>query len=232
MPLLVAAPTLLGLLAFTQASQTTPALQACFVPESGTMYVVGQGGSPTNCRAAGHVLVQWDAAGVSGPVGPVGAAGDPGPPGAPGPAGPVGPAGSSLGPTGPAGPTGPTGPQGAAGPVGATGAVGATGPAGAPGTPGPSGPVGSFAGSKAIVFGYQTTLPILVNHSVGWAIPCSSGYLPIAGGYSYVPGQLAVHGTYPHAAFPPYPSNEWAVLSVNTGAPVSVVLYATCIREA
>ncbi len=72
MPLLVAAPTLLGLLAFTQASQTTPALQACFVPESGTMYVVGQGGSPTNCRAAGHVL---GAAGEAARIAPANGAG-------------------------------------------------------------------------------------------------------------------------------------------------------------
>ncbi|MFN8580996.1 MAG: hypothetical protein U0163_08490 [Gemmatimonadaceae bacterium] len=62
---------------------------------------------------------------------------------------------------------------------------------------------------------------------------CATGLLlPISGGYSYPFLQLAVHGTYPHAAFPPYPSNEWAVLAVNTGAPITVTLYATCILEA
>jgi hypothetical protein len=72
----------------TARAQTTAApLLACFVPKSGTMYVVGQPGAPDKCRTTDHVLLQWN---TVGPAGPTGAAG------APGPVGPQGPAGTAT----------------------------------------------------------------------------------------------------------------------------------------
>jgi hypothetical protein len=54
-------------------------LMACFVPRSGTLYLVGQDGTPTACRATDHVLVQWNTVGQEGPAGNTGPQGPPGP---------------------------------------------------------------------------------------------------------------------------------------------------------
>lgn len=125
------------------AQQAAPIL-ACFVPRSGTLYLVGRDNAPAACRAADHLLVQWNA------VGPAGAQGSPGPQG---PVGPQGPAGPSTGVPGPAGPQGPSGPVGAAGPKGDAGPQGMVGPQGAAGVQGPAGPAGppgSLVGSGTL----------------------------------------------------------------------------------
>lgn len=64
------------------SAQTASPLLACFVPKSGTMYVVGQPGAPEKCRSVDHVLLQWNAVGPAGPQGAVGPAGPAGAPGA------------------------------------------------------------------------------------------------------------------------------------------------------
>jgi hypothetical protein len=64
------APEVVG----AQAAQ----LMACFVPRSGTLYLVGQNGTPTACRATHHVLVQWNTVGPAGPAGNTGPQGPPG----------------------------------------------------------------------------------------------------------------------------------------------------------
>lgn len=86
--LAIAAATLGSESAGAQAAQ----LMACFVPRSGTLYLVGQNGAPSACRATDHVLVQWNTVGQEGPAG-------------------------NTGPQGPAGPAGNTGQQGPPGPV-------------------------------------------------------------------------------------------------------------------
>lgn len=73
-------------------SQTPAASQACYVPASGTVYVIGVAGAPGAC-AAGHTLVTLQ--GPAGPTGPAGPAGPVGPAGPQGPEGPQGPAGTS-----------------------------------------------------------------------------------------------------------------------------------------
>lgn len=69
-------------------AQSAP-LMACFVPRSGTLYLVGQNGTPTACRATDHVLVQWNTVGPAGPAGNTGPQGPAGSPGQQGPPGPV-----------------------------------------------------------------------------------------------------------------------------------------------
>ena len=139
------------------------AIQACFVPASGTIYRIGLAGLPQSCLAASHVRFSWQiqglpgspgpqgvagaagAAGQAGPIGATGPAGAAGSAGATGPVGAAGPAGA-LGPAGPIGATGPAGPIGATGPtgpIGATGPAGLTCPAGNDGASGPAGPLGA-----------------------------------------------------------------------------------------
>ncbi len=73
---LMMAPMLMG--QPLEGQQATPPLLACYVPRSGTLYLVGQNGAPGTCRAADHVLVQWSVVGPAGPQGPAGSAGPPG----------------------------------------------------------------------------------------------------------------------------------------------------------
>lgn len=73
---LAMAPLLMG--STLEAQQTNTPLLACYVPRSGTLYLVGQNGAPGTCRAADHVLVQWSAVGPTGPQGPAGPQGPPG----------------------------------------------------------------------------------------------------------------------------------------------------------
>ena len=173
-----------------RAWQVQDVMLACFVPQSGTMYVVGQNGAPAACRAAGHVLLQWNAVGPSGPQGPVGLVGPSGPQG---PTGPQGPAGPSTGVPGPAGPqglkgdAGPRGDAGPAGPVGPAGSTGMQGVAGPQGPAGPLGPAGSLAGTTALsAFEIvKQTTDILTPYvgSITYAVArCPAGKVAIAGG--------------------------------------------------
>ncbi len=155
---------------------------ACFVPQSGTMYIVGQNGAPAACRAAGHVLLQWNAVGPAGPMGPQGNAG---------PAGPPGPAGPTTGIPGPAGPQGAKGdvgakgdpgPAGPPGPVGATGLQGVVGPQG---PMGPSGPASSLAGSLSAfeIVKQAVNIHTLYNGTMQYAVArCPTGKVAIGGG--------------------------------------------------
>lgn len=132
-------PTALALAAFTSPSTADGAVRACFVPSSGTLYIIGEAGAPSSCRSTAHLAVTWTLVGPPGIAGPVGAVGDSGATGDAGPTGAPGPQGTAIGPAGAAGPPGPTGATGPRGPTGAAGRVGptgATGPTGPPGLPG------------------------------------------------------------------------------------------------
>lgn len=61
-------------------------LSACYVPKSGTVYMINQTGTPTACLSKTHVEFSWSTTGAQGPQGPVGPAGPQGPQG---PAGPL-----------------------------------------------------------------------------------------------------------------------------------------------
>lgn len=230
--LMLTAVPMLAVLAFTQGSSAVGELQACYLPASGTLYAIGQSGTGIACRSSTHGVVQWTPTGLTGPTGPVGAAGDPGPPGDPGPAGAVGPVGSAVGPAGPPGLAGPAGARGPTGPVGPQGPTGAAGPRGPAGAAGVTGPAGSWFGSKAIYYVTTYALSVTVDHSYGWAIACPVSYIPLSGGFAFAQGRVTVNGTYPHAAFPPYPANEWAVLAQpSLVLSAGMTLYAICVSE-
>lgn len=74
--LLIAAPS-------EAAAQTRT---ACYVPASGTVYMIKEPGTPTACHSGAHVQFTWSTSGQTGPQGPQGATG---------PAGPTGPTGAS-----------------------------------------------------------------------------------------------------------------------------------------
>lgn len=76
-----AAAGLLLLVSTTARAQAPTASQACYVPASGTVYVIGLPGTPTAC-ATGHTLVTLQ--GPQGPDGPQGPEGPQGPAGSPG----------------------------------------------------------------------------------------------------------------------------------------------------
>lgn len=59
---------------------------ACYVPASGTVYMIKEPGTPTACNSNAHVQFTWSTSGLTGPQGPQGATG---------PAGPTGPTGAS-----------------------------------------------------------------------------------------------------------------------------------------
>lgn len=61
-------------------------LSACYVPKSGTVYMINQAGTPSACLSKQHVEFSWSTTGAQGPQGPVGPAGPQGPQG---PAGPL-----------------------------------------------------------------------------------------------------------------------------------------------
>ena len=90
-----------------QTSQPTT-YRACVVPSSGTIYRIGEPGTPSACTKSSHVEITWNQVGPQGPAGTPGAQG---PAGAQGPIGEKGPAGDQ-GPAGAAGQEGPAGPPG------------------------------------------------------------------------------------------------------------------------
>lgn len=241
-------PMALGVLPVTQepllAQEPSPIL-ACFVPRSGTLYLVGRDGAPATCRAADHVLVQWNAVGPQGATGQQGPAGPQGLPGPPGPStGVPGPAG----PQGPTGATGPTGAKGDVGPQGPPGPTGAQGPAGPLGPAGPAGPPGSIAGTGALAdleFARQT----LPQNSITGAgvhsylvVTCPVGRVAIGGGLLNNPSTFQypsafylsafqLVGSYPNGAFG-FSDREWVLQVVQTtsfGAPLEGI--AVCARK-
>ena len=92
-------------------------IYACFVPGSGSIYLIKTTDPTETCKSANHIAFQWQVTGPEGQQGPQGPAGPEGPQGPQGPIGPAGPAGSQ-GAAGAPGAQGPTGPQGAVGPGG------------------------------------------------------------------------------------------------------------------
>lgn len=240
------------------AQTTSGPVLACFVPRSGTMYVVGQAGAPAACRSSDHLLLQWNA------VGPAGAPGVPGATGPQGPAGPQGPPGPSTGVPGPAGPQGAkgdvgapgpkgdSGPQGIAGPTGPTGATGPVGPQGA------TGPAGSLGGTTALSAHQIVRLPYNFQGATGLSIPvqitCPIGKIAIGGGIwnspsnrrvGFVPnapptpGGYTVNwpsayltGSYPEAGFGGDP-RTWIIqllIPIDMSVTASVELFAICAR--
>jgi hypothetical protein len=85
-------PTTLAIAVVALALVATPAragaqqLSACYVPKSGTVYMINQAGTPTSCLSRQHVEFSWSTTGAQGPQGPEGPQGPQGPQG---PAGPL-----------------------------------------------------------------------------------------------------------------------------------------------
>lgn len=91
--------------------QTVDILSACYIPGTGTLYLIEETDAPAQCVAPEHILIQWNEEGLVGPAGPAGPQGEAGPAGEQGPAGDAGTAGEA-GPAGEPGPQGPLGPPG------------------------------------------------------------------------------------------------------------------------
>lgn len=146
-------------------------------------------------------------AGPQGPVGPQGEVGAQGPAGPTGPQGPAGPQGEvgpqgAVGPVGPQGPQGPQGEVGATGPMGPMGVAGPEGPAGPSGPAGPAGPAGPTgpqgpqgpAGVSGWEVRDEADPPFTLSpgaSSMAQEVSCSSGKVPLGGGYDLV--NTAIH---------------------------------------
>ena len=238
--------TLLTLISAARlGAQTAPpqTYRACVVPSSGTIYRIGEPGTPSTCTKPSHAEISWNQLGPQGPAGPQGLTGLQGATGAQGPVGPSGAQGPEgpQGPTGPQGLPGPTGPTGPAGPTGATGAAGSqgvAGPKGVPGLqgpPGPSGPPGSQGPTGAPgVSGYEIVVwgPSPVPAGTGFNAPatCPSGKKVVGGGASLEWGgnppnpQFILNASYPQG------DNAWrgAGINASTGS-ASATVYAICV---
>ena len=64
-------------------------IEACYVPASGSVYLIKQPGTPTECNSSAHKQITLTATGPAGPTGPQGPAGPTGPTGPTGPSGPL-----------------------------------------------------------------------------------------------------------------------------------------------
>ena len=69
------------------------AMRACYVPDLGLVYRIGETGLPTACQDPTHVEFSWNEQGPEGPAGADGAVGSAGAQGATGATGPTGAAG-------------------------------------------------------------------------------------------------------------------------------------------
>lgn len=78
--------TIVFLLMATPSQAAAQTRTACYVPASGTVYMINEPGTPTVCKSDAHVQFTWSTSGLTGPQGPQGATG---------PAGPTGPTGAS-----------------------------------------------------------------------------------------------------------------------------------------
>ena len=134
----IAATTLL----LSPAEADAQVINACYVPQTGTVYRIKTEGARDSCTNHRHVEFSWNAQGPIGLQGPPGIQGLIGPRGDDGDIGPVGPQGAT-GANGAAGPTGATGPAGPKGDPGANGNDGAPGANGNDGAPGPKGDDGA-----------------------------------------------------------------------------------------
>lgn len=231
-----------------QAQEASTTYYACYIPRSGTVYMIKQPGLPTGCVDPAHVPFSWSAEGRpgtggapgdAGPVGPKGVQGAPGaqgqkgPPGDRGPRGAAGPAGAAgaVGPqgsVGPVGPQGPTGDPGPAGPVGAPGTqqgpAGDPGPAGPPGAPGPRGPAGPSATSlSALVASSGVDVP--AGGSATISASCPAGMYAHAGGVESVPG-VRISRSFPSG------EQTWVATATNTGgSPAPANIRVLCVRH-
>ena len=66
-------------------------LSACYIPKSGTVYMIKQTGTPSECLSKQHVEFTWSGTGPQGPQGSQGPEGPQGPQGTAGAQGPSGP---------------------------------------------------------------------------------------------------------------------------------------------
>jgi hypothetical protein len=80
-------------MARAQSDPSPKVLSACYVPEVGLVYRIGEPGLPDHCLGPKHVQFSWNA---EGPKGEKGDQGDPGPPGTASLAGHVCPAGTFV----------------------------------------------------------------------------------------------------------------------------------------
>lgn len=71
------------------------AMRACYVPDLGLVYRIGETGLPTACQDPTHVEFSWNEQGPEGPAGADGAVGSAGAQGATGATGPTGATGSN-----------------------------------------------------------------------------------------------------------------------------------------
>lgn len=62
---------------------------ACYIPSSGTVYMIKEPGTPTNCNSNAHVKFTWSTSGATGPQGPQGPQGQTGATGPTGASGPL-----------------------------------------------------------------------------------------------------------------------------------------------
>lgn len=211
---LLVATAILGVAAAETAAQTTQAqvlttsatvLSACYVPATGTVYLVGEAGIPGQCANPAHIAFSWNAEGVQGPQGSTGLIGPQGEPGVAGPVGPKGVDGADgTGLVGAQGPAGVQGAPGVAGPIGPQGLVGAdgvqgvqgdtgvagpqgvagaTGPAGVQGVQGDTGATGpqGVAGVSGLEIVSATRLYVFGLNNA--SLDCPVGKVAIAGGY-------------------------------------------------
>ena len=61
--------TLLAMPAGLQAQSTGSTLQACYIPGTGTLYLVGHGDLPESCIRPEHQLIEWNEEGQVGDQG-------------------------------------------------------------------------------------------------------------------------------------------------------------------
>ena len=81
----------LALLFVAAPSGAQATLSACYIPKSGTVYMIKQTGTPSECLSKQHVEFTWSGTGPQGPQGPQGPEGPQGPQGTAGAQGPSGP---------------------------------------------------------------------------------------------------------------------------------------------
>ena len=79
----------LALLFMAAPAGAQQSLYACYVPKSGTVYMIRQTGTPTECLSKQHVEFTWSGTGPQGIQGPEGPRGPDGPQGPQGPSGPL-----------------------------------------------------------------------------------------------------------------------------------------------
>jgi hypothetical protein len=222
---------------------------ACYVPATGTIYMIRTEGTAQSCLSGQHVAVSWNVQGVEGPAGAAGVPGEAGHAGADGADGLNGAQGDQ-GPTGLQGADGAdglTGAQGDQGPTGLQGADGADGLKGAEGDQGPAGLQGADGADGADgVNGAQglkgepgdglefiwngTQLGVRRVGDVSYSYQDLQGADGPAGGSGGGPTILAANATLPGAGTFVISGDNLMPASPVTGTLVAVIAYSSSTR--